>query len=199
MPVALIIDRCLQKDPKQRYASTGELALALLPFARRRAHSSVAKAVARVKTGGLNPNLQMPSSMPPPPNVAESGSGCETASVPRLRAPSFPPRSPRRRSRPRTSRRPPRSTTEEPARAASRRSSSGRSRSAAECSSRPARFHRKTRKKRQIPRLPSSPRAPPIRPKVSAYLRHPPPPKLCHPCRNLSSSDRRRCRSILRK
>lgn len=89
MPVALIIDRCLQKDPKQRYASTGELALALLPFARRRAHSSVAKAVAHVKTGGLDPDLQMPSSMPPPPNVAESGS-VETASVPRLRAPSFP-------------------------------------------------------------------------------------------------------------
>jgi serine/threonine protein kinase len=85
LPVAQIIDRCLQKDPTKRYNSTGELALALLPYARRRAHSSVAKAVAHVKTGGLDPDLQMPSSMPPPPNVADSG---EVAIIPR--APSVP-------------------------------------------------------------------------------------------------------------
>ena len=89
MPVALIIDRCLQKDPEKRYHSTGELALALLPFARRRAHSSVAKAVAHVKTGGLDPELQMPSSMPPPPNVADSGP-TDLASLPDLRPPNVP-------------------------------------------------------------------------------------------------------------
>ena len=87
--VALIIDRCLQKDPKARYNSTGELALALLPFARRRAHSSVAKAVAHVKTGGLDPDLQMPSSMPPPPDIADSGP-TDVASMPNLRPPNVP-------------------------------------------------------------------------------------------------------------
>ena len=88
--VALIIDKCLQKDPTKRYNSTGELALALLPFARRRAHSSVAKAVAHVKTGGLDPDLQMPSSMPPPPIGAADSGPTDVASVPNLRAPSVP-------------------------------------------------------------------------------------------------------------
>ena len=89
LPIAMIIDRCLQKDPAGRYNSTGELALALLPFARRRAHSSVAKAVAHVKTGGLDPHLEMPSSMPPPPSGPDSGP-IDVASVPNLRAPSVP-------------------------------------------------------------------------------------------------------------
>jgi serine/threonine-protein kinase len=65
--LAQVIARCLEKDPKKRFSSTGELAIALLPFAKRRAHSSVAKAVAHVKTSGLDANLKMPSTMPPPP------------------------------------------------------------------------------------------------------------------------------------
>jgi serine/threonine-protein kinase len=87
--VTQVLDRCLQKNPEARYHSTGELALALLPFARRRAHSSVAKAVAHVKTGGLDPNLEMPSSMPPPPNVADSGP-TDIALMPTLRPPPVP-------------------------------------------------------------------------------------------------------------
>ncbi len=69
LPEALtaVIERCLQKDREKRFTSTGELALALLPFARRRAHSAVTRAVAHVKAGGLDPHLEVPSSMPPPP------------------------------------------------------------------------------------------------------------------------------------
>src|SRR6185369_13147258 len=43
--------RCLEKDPSKRFTTTAELALALLPFAKRRAHSTVARAVAHVKSG----------------------------------------------------------------------------------------------------------------------------------------------------
>ena len=41
------------------------LPLALLPFARRRAHTAVSRAVSHVKNAGLDPHLEMPSSMPP--------------------------------------------------------------------------------------------------------------------------------------
>lgn len=84
-PVLAAIERCLQKDPTKRFGSTGHLALTLLPFARRRAHSSAARAVAHVKTGGLDPNLEMPSSMPPPPvETVElaSGTNLRAAGVP---------------------------------------------------------------------------------------------------------------------
>ncbi len=89
--VVAAIDRCLEKDPKNRFASTAELALALLPFARRRAHASVARAVAHVKTAGLDPSLEMPSSMPPPP--ASSQGSIEmiaAASSGSLKAPGVP-------------------------------------------------------------------------------------------------------------
>jgi serine/threonine-protein kinase len=56
-----VIDRCLEKDRTKRFANTAELALALLPFARRRAARSVAeRAVAHVRDGGLDPHLPMP-------------------------------------------------------------------------------------------------------------------------------------------
>ncbi len=67
-PIAAAIQRCLEKDRTKRFASTGELALTLLPFARRRAHSSVSRAIAHVKSSGLDPHLEMPSSMPPRPS-----------------------------------------------------------------------------------------------------------------------------------
>ncbi|MBX3227503.1 MAG: serine/threonine protein kinase [Labilithrix sp.] len=86
--LAAVILRCLEKDRTKRFSSTGQLALALLPFARRRAHSSVSRAVAHVKTGGLDPDLEMPSSMPPPPDSEPSIS--RPGSDPRLRAPSVP-------------------------------------------------------------------------------------------------------------
>ena len=84
LPSALleVIDRCLVKDPNARYASTGELALALLPFARRRAHSVTTRAVTRVREGGLDPNHSMPSSMPPP-----SETSIDLVSSQSLRAP----------------------------------------------------------------------------------------------------------------
>jgi len=78
-----VIDRCLEKERERRYANSAELALALLPFARRRAHSVASHAVAHVADGGLDPHLAMPSSMPPRPS-----DGIDTLeSSPSLRAP----------------------------------------------------------------------------------------------------------------
>jgi len=92
-PIKDVIDRCLERDRDKRFASTGELALALLPFARRRAHSSVARAVAHVTAGGLDPNLEMPSSMPPPPSSSGENLSDTLPSSAHLRAankvPSF--------------------------------------------------------------------------------------------------------------
>jgi len=84
-PIAAAIARCLEKDPPKRFASTGELALTLLPFARRRAHSSVSRAIAHVKSSGLDPHLDMPSSMPPRPSDE-----IEVPSSAHLRAPRVP-------------------------------------------------------------------------------------------------------------
>lgn len=79
-----VVQRCLEKDPAKRFSSTGELALKLLPFARRRAHSAVTRAVAHAKTGGLDPDLEMPSSMPPPPDSSDfpSSTSLRAAKVP---------------------------------------------------------------------------------------------------------------------
>ncbi|HVJ94653.1 MAG TPA: serine/threonine-protein kinase [Labilithrix sp.] len=84
--VAAVIARCLEKDPTRRWSSTGEMALTLLPFARARAHSAVARAVAHAKAGGLGAHLDMPSSMPPPPVDL----GLDFPSSAMLRAPAVP-------------------------------------------------------------------------------------------------------------
>jgi serine/threonine-protein kinase len=83
--VADVLRRCLEKDPAKRFATTAELALALLPYARPRAHSAVARAVAQVRTAGLDPHLEMPSSMPPRPSDAT-----EVPPISALRPPRVP-------------------------------------------------------------------------------------------------------------
>ncbi|MBS2013275.1 MAG: serine/threonine protein kinase [Deltaproteobacteria bacterium] len=79
-----VLRRALEKDQTARYDTVAELALALLPFARARAHSTVVRAVAHVRDAGLAPDLVMPSSMPPPP------SGNDLASSQNIRVPSLP-------------------------------------------------------------------------------------------------------------
>jgi serine/threonine-protein kinase len=63
--VVAIIDRCLSKQASQRYASTGALAVALAPFAPKRARAVVEKTVARARAAG-DSTVQLASSVPPP-------------------------------------------------------------------------------------------------------------------------------------
>jgi serine/threonine protein kinase len=58
-----VIARCLEKDPPQRYRHVGELALALLPFAPKRAKSSVERISGIIQSAGLSASaLAVPSS-----------------------------------------------------------------------------------------------------------------------------------------
>jgi serine/threonine-protein kinase len=86
-PLAAIILRCLARDPAARYTSSAALALALLPYARPRAHLAAARAVAHVTKSGLDPELQMPESMPPAPS---SEAEHDFPKSEQLRAPAVP-------------------------------------------------------------------------------------------------------------
>ncbi len=66
-----IVDRCLEKDRSRRYQNVAELAVALLPYAPRRARVSAERTASITKAAGLmtDPNFHMPPSDFPPPNV----------------------------------------------------------------------------------------------------------------------------------
>jgi serine/threonine-protein kinase len=60
-----IIDRCLEKDPEKRYQSAADLAVALVPFAPKRARAVAERAAAmRTRASGQTP---VADSVPPPP------------------------------------------------------------------------------------------------------------------------------------
>jgi serine/threonine-protein kinase len=48
-----VVERCLRKDPAQRFQNAGDLAIALLPFAPRRAHVPAERAIAATRAAGL--------------------------------------------------------------------------------------------------------------------------------------------------
>jgi eukaryotic-like serine/threonine-protein kinase len=66
--LSAIVARCLAKDREDRFATAADLAIALLPFAPRRARVAAERAVAITReTGGLAAGeLMMPISAPPP-------------------------------------------------------------------------------------------------------------------------------------
>jgi serine/threonine protein kinase len=62
-----VIERCLEKDPEKRYAGVAELAVALLPFAPRRARVPAERATQVARAAGLSsPDLRFPTSVFPP-------------------------------------------------------------------------------------------------------------------------------------
>ncbi len=64
-----VIDRCLQKDPARRFDSAAELAVALLPFAPKRARAVVERAIGmRSRASGLS--LPVDSLPPPAPSTS---------------------------------------------------------------------------------------------------------------------------------
>ncbi len=62
-----VVFKCLEKDRRQRYGNVAELALALLPFAPRRAKASVEQISGIIQAAGLSASaLAVPRSPPPP-------------------------------------------------------------------------------------------------------------------------------------
>jgi serine/threonine-protein kinase len=64
-----VVDRALEKDRNRRYQSTADLAVALLPFAPKRARATAERVTSITKAAGLtDPTFQVPPSDIPPPS-----------------------------------------------------------------------------------------------------------------------------------
>jgi serine/threonine-protein kinase len=61
-----IVDKCLSKDPAMRYQSAADVAVALLPFAPKRARASVERAADIARSAGGTAMLAEIDSIPPP-------------------------------------------------------------------------------------------------------------------------------------
>lgn len=82
-----IVDRCLSKDPAARFASAAELAMALLPFAPKRARHAAERAAEIARAAGTEVAVRA-DSIPPP---SSSRGVTSTAVVAALPSPSPPP------------------------------------------------------------------------------------------------------------
>jgi predicted Ser/Thr protein kinase len=80
--LALAVQRCVQKDPAQRFQHIGALATALLPFAPKRARICAERAVAVLIEAGLaQPEMRVHSTMPPPSEEALEAAAIITQKV----------------------------------------------------------------------------------------------------------------------
>jgi serine/threonine-protein kinase len=94
-PTALsaVVDRCLQKDVAQRYQNAAELAVALLPFAPKRARGVVerANAITNRASGSDIPVDSLPPPMPMPQRVSSTSPSSQVVlSNPTLVTPEAP-------------------------------------------------------------------------------------------------------------
>ncbi len=65
-----VIRRCLEKDRDRRYANVAELAVALMPFASKRARALVERVADIIGAVGLSSSpIAVPSTIPPPPRA----------------------------------------------------------------------------------------------------------------------------------
>jgi eukaryotic-like serine/threonine-protein kinase len=92
-----VIDHCLQKDPAKRYQAAADLAVALLPFAPKRARAVVERTGAMMaRASGHTP---VADSVPPPPQSSPTFTKATKASgapVLSIAVPSHPPPDPAR-------------------------------------------------------------------------------------------------------
>jgi serine/threonine protein kinase len=73
--VQAVVWRCLEKDRERRYGNVGELALALFPFAPKRAKASIERITDIITTAGLSASeMSMPPSSGPPRQPEPAGS-----------------------------------------------------------------------------------------------------------------------------
>src|SRR5262249_28822050 len=70
--LAEVVEKCLEKDVSKRYHNVAELALALMPFAPKRARICAERASQALVSAGLvkADQLRFPSSIPPPTSGA---------------------------------------------------------------------------------------------------------------------------------
>ena len=79
-----VVDRALEKDRNRRYQSTADLAVALLPFAPKRARATAERVTSITKAAGLtDPSFQIPPSDMPPPSA-------EAMNLPTMAPPRLP-------------------------------------------------------------------------------------------------------------
>ena len=70
----LVVSRCIEKDPAKRYQNVAELAIALYPFAPRRARISAERCCYVLKSAGMTQaEFELPSMHPPSWNGSNSG------------------------------------------------------------------------------------------------------------------------------
>jgi len=72
-----VIDKCLEKDRTKRWQNVAEVAVALLPYAPRRARITAERTTSITRSAGLitDPNFHVPPSVyPPNPNLGQSDS-----------------------------------------------------------------------------------------------------------------------------
>jgi serine/threonine-protein kinase len=67
-----VISRCLEKDRRRRYPNIGELAVALLPFAPKRAKTMVERISGTVQSAGLSASAPAVTASPPPGDTQAS-------------------------------------------------------------------------------------------------------------------------------
>jgi len=69
-----VVAKCLEKDPNRRYQDVGELAIAIYPFAPRRARLSAERCCYVLRTAGLSQaNLEVSSNHPPSMDASDVG------------------------------------------------------------------------------------------------------------------------------
>ena len=92
VPSALedVIDKCLEKDRTRRYQNVAELAVALLPFAPRRARVTVERTTSIARAAGIitDPDFRLPPSNYPPA-IHSGPPGPLDATLPRMPVPVF--------------------------------------------------------------------------------------------------------------
>jgi len=76
-----IVDRCLSKDPAARYSSAAELAMALLPFAPKRARHAAERAAEIARAAGTEVTARA-DSIPPPSSARGVTSSAVVAALP---------------------------------------------------------------------------------------------------------------------
>ena len=79
-----IVDRCLQKNPKNRFQNVAELAVAMLPFASTSARVFAERTTTILRASGaiVAVTMRFDSSMPPPPQGTEGAGGARLPEPP---------------------------------------------------------------------------------------------------------------------